>query len=63
MVRFIDRTWHRQYDVTIIKHGRDITRDCVNEMEEVLGYDCEVETYLDHLKKFYNAKVKELYPW
>lgn len=63
MVRFIDRTGRRQYDVTIIKHGCDITRDCVNEMDKVLGYDCEIDTCLEYLKEFYDAKVKELYPW
>lgn len=60
MVSYIDRMTYKAYEVIITRRGRDITRDCVNEMDEVLGYDCEVETYIEYLKKFYNAKVKEV---
>lgn len=62
-MELIDRITGRRWEVTVVKHGRDITRECLEETVKMCGneWDFDPEFMVGELKKFYNANVRELY--
>ena len=62
-MELIDRITGRRWSVTVMKKGRDVTSDCLEEVVKMCGgeWDFDPEFMVEELKKFYNANVRELY--